>query len=134
MKDLSTTPHPTTTPSDTPDYAPSHRPLRQMLAQTTKGSSPASTLAMINDWALHLAMAPDKQMALARTAQAHWISWLGFVAKGCPDAPEARPIQPQKGDRRFNDPSWQSAPFAAMAQGFLLLEDYFDQVTSDIPG
>lgn len=134
MKDLSTTPDPTTTPSDTPDYAPRDRPLRQMLAQTTKGSSPASTLAMINDWALHLAMAPDKQMALARTAQAHWMSWLGFVAKGCPDAPEARPIQPQKGDRRFNDPSWESAPFAAMAQGFLLLEDYFDQVTSDIPG
>ncbi|MEM9779943.1 MAG: poly-beta-hydroxybutyrate polymerase N-terminal domain-containing protein, partial [Pseudomonadota bacterium] len=97
------------------------RLMRRSFARLTKGSSPASALTMMNDWALHLAMAPDKQLALAKTAQDHWASWLGYIARGCPDTPEDRPIAPQNGDRRFRSSAWAQAPFAAMSQGFLLM-------------
>ncbi|MEM9779995.1 MAG: alpha/beta fold hydrolase [Pseudomonadota bacterium] len=110
------------------------RVMRRSFARLTKGSSPASALTMMNDWALHLAMAPDKQLALAKTAQDHWASWLGYIMRGCPDTPEDRPIAPQNGDRRFRSSAWAQAPFAAMSQGFLLMEDFFDKATSDIPG
>ncbi|NIA71354.1 alpha/beta fold hydrolase [Pelagibius litoralis] len=110
------------------------RPLRRHLASITGGSSPASTLTMINDWALHLASAPDLQITLAQTSYAHWVAWLGFVARGCPESPDQHPIAAQKGDRRFQNAAWTKPPYAAMAQGFLLLEDFFDKATSEVPG
>lgn len=134
MKDSNDKSHTELMPQDIPFREDVQRPLRQVYAKMSGGSSPASTLAMIHDWALHLTMAPDKQIALARTAQDNWISWMTYLAKGCPDDPEARPIQPQKGDRRFSGDAWAQPPFAAMAQGFLLHERFVDQVTSDIPG
>lgn len=110
------------------------RPLRSHLAQMTMGTSPVSMLSMMNDWALHLATAPDKQLSLMQKAQENWVNWLSFVADGCPDSSEKRPIAPQKGDRRFASEAWASAPYAAMAQAFLLAEDFVDHATSDVPG
>jgi len=111
-----------------------HRPLRQALATLTKGSSPASLLAMYADWQIHLAMAPDKQLALAQTATSYWMDWLGYVAQGCPEAADKRPITPPRNDRRFQSAAWTKPPFSALAQGFLLAEDFWDQATSDVPG
>ncbi len=108
--------------------------LRQSLARMTLGTSPVSTLSMMSDWALHVAVAPDKQVALARKAQESWLSWLDFVAKGCPPDQGDWPTTPKKGDRRFRDPRWSKAPFAAVAQAFLLAEEYCDAATSDVPG
>lgn len=110
------------------------RPLRQRLASVTGGSSPASLLAMWTDWSLHLTMAPDKQVALAQTAAGHWFTWINYVSQGCPDDPDMLPITPTKTDRRFRDESWTQPPFAALAQGFLLAEDFWDQATTDVPG
>lgn len=109
-------------------------PLRKSIARMTLGTSPVSTLSMLNDWALHFATAPDKQIALARKAQENWLNWLQFVAKGCPTAPEDWPTTPKSGDRRFRDPRWAKAPFAAGAQAFLLAEEFCDAATSDVPG
>ncbi len=110
------------------------RPMRQSLATLTQGSSPASLFAMYADWHIHLAMAPDKQMQLAQTAASHWLSWLGYLSQGCPEEAEKRPITPQQHDRRFQGEAWAKPPFAALAQGFLLAQDFFDQATSDVPG
>lgn len=110
------------------------RPMRQALAALAKGSSPASLFAMYADWHVHLAMAPDKQMHLAQTAASHWISWLDYVSQGCPENTEKRPITPPRSDHRFRAEGWSKPPFAALAQGFLLTEDFFDQATSDVPG
>ena len=113
---------------------PDARGLRRHLAQTTLGLSPVSTLAMFNDWALHFAFAPDKQIAVVRKAQEHWLDWLSFVANGCPDEENARPIEPQKNDRRFSHDAWSQAPFAAWSQAFLLAEDLADFTAKDVPG
>ena len=132
MKDMTATPATEADAAPAPDIP--DRPLRQVLATWTGGASPVSTLSLATDWALHLATAPDKQIALAHAAQAHWFSWLRFVAQGCPQAPEERPISPRRGDRRFDHPAWARPPYAALAQGFLLLEDYVDTATSNVPG
>ncbi len=108
--------------------------MRQALAAFTQGSSPASLFAMYADWQVHLAMAPDKQMQLARTAAQHWLGWLGYLSQGCPDDAEKRPITPPRSDRRFRSDAWSKPAFAALAQGFLLTEDFWDQATSDVPG
>jgi len=108
--------------------------LRKPVAQLTSGTSPVAAMSMMTDWALHLATAPDKQIALAQKAQKNWLDWLAYLAKGCPADPEALPKPPEKGDRRFQHESWAKAPYAAWAQAFLLLEDYIDEATSDVPG
>jgi len=110
------------------------RPMRGQLASLTMGTSPVSVMTMMTDWALHLACAPDKQLSLAQKAQENWTEWLGFVAKSCPASAEERPIAPDKTDRRFDDPHWERAPYAALAQAFLLAEDFVDHATSDVPG
>lgn len=114
--------------------AQDHHALRKSLARMTGGTSPAATITMWTDWAVHLASAPDKQLALMRKAQENWLRWMDFVANGCPSDPDARPVPPAKNDRRFQDESWDSAPFAAMAQSFLLMQDFVDAATSDVPG
>ncbi len=116
------------------DQSSSGRPFRERLALSTMGTSPVSMLTMMNDWALHLASAPDKQISLARKASESWSGWLRYVAKGCPAEEEDRPIAPRPHDRRFAHETWTQAPFAAMAQAFLLAEDYVDHATSDVPG
>jgi len=121
-------------PSSENGSEPSDRVLRQHLAQLTRGTSPVSMISMMQDWALHLACAPDKQMALVKQAHANWASWLSFVANGCPPEPDAQPIAPQRRDRRFVHESWSKPPYAAMAQAFLLAEDFVDQATSNVPG
>ena len=132
MKDLNTTQDADNSLVSSPKGA--ERPLRQHLASVTGGSSPASLLAMWTDWSLHLAMAPDKQVALAQTAGEHWLNWMNYVMQGAPDDPDTLPISPPKTDRRFQDESWRQLPFAALAQGFLLAEDFWDKATTDVPG
>lgn len=110
------------------------RPLRMSLAQTLGGASPAAMVTMWADWATHLSLAPDKQVELYQKTQEAWVDWTRFVLAGCPDDPDARPTAPAKGDRRFRHESWDSAPYAALAQGFLLIEELVDAATSDVPG
>lgn len=112
----------------------SDRALRQNLARLTQGTPPISAMTMISDWAMHLAAAPDKHLSLTQKAQDNWFSWMKFVTAGCPDDPDARPIAPQKGDRRFAHQAWANGPYAALSQAFLLAEDFADHATSDVPG
>lgn len=114
--------------------AHNNRPMRQALATLTQGSSPASLFAMYADWHIHLTTAPDKQMQLAHTAATHWFNWLAYVSQGCPKDADRYPITPPRHDRRFQGEGWSKQPFSALAQGFLLAEDFWDQATSDVPG
>ncbi|MDX8347795.1 alpha/beta fold hydrolase [Cognatiyoonia sp. IB215446] len=110
------------------------RPLRMSFAKTLGGTSPAAIVTMWADWATHLSLAPDKQVELLHMAQGAWADWAQFVMAGCPDDPDARPTAPADSDRRFRHDSWNSAPFAALAQGFLLIEELVDAATSNVPG
>ncbi|MEM6464751.1 MAG: alpha/beta fold hydrolase [Pseudomonadota bacterium] len=108
--------------------------MRHVLARSGFGASAFSMLTMMNDWSLHMSVATDKQIDLARKLQNQWAAWLEFVVAGCPDDDEKRPILPGRHDRRFEHPGWSKPPFSALEQAFLLTEDYWDSATSDIPG
>jgi len=110
------------------------RPLRKKLASASLGGSPASVQAMWSDWAVHFAMAPDLQVEMARSAGEGWWQWARYVSMGCPDDPALRPVAPAESDRRFGSDEWRKPPFAAMAQGFLLLETLADQAARNVPG
>jgi len=106
------------------ELADTGRTYRQLLAQGAKGASPVSAMRMMTDWALHLATAPDKQISLAFKAQENWMEWTRSFMSGTPS----------RRDRRFAHEAWDRPPYAAMAQAFLLMEDYFDAATTDVPG
>ncbi|MEI4197340.1 bifunctional enoyl-CoA hydratase/phosphate acetyltransferase [Roseovarius sp. E0-M6] len=110
------------------------RPLRKKLATLSLGGSRASIQAMWSDWAVHFAMAPDLQLDMVKSATESWLQWARYVSAGCPDDPDLKPIEPAESDRRFRGRGWSQPPFAAMAQGFLLLEELADQAARSVPG
>jgi len=103
-------------------------------AKLTGGFSPmALTLAYL-DWAIHLAAAPGKQLELAAKAARKAARLGGHVASGL-FQPKADPcIAPLPGDRRFAAPEWSRPPFGFMAQAFLLNQQWWHNVTHEVPG
>ena len=94
------------------------QPFHAGLARLTGGLSPLALRMAFADWAEHLALSPDKQVALAlaagrlgqelATAGGESVRRLAGAA-----APAAA------ADRRFAGPAWQGWPFDLMAQSFL---------------
>jgi len=72
------------------------------------------------DWALHLANAPYRRTALARSALQQW-GRLAAVASG------GVAIAPAASDHRFGDPAWGRPPFSVLSQAFLLAEEWWAQ-------
>ncbi|MBA4109089.1 MAG: poly-beta-hydroxybutyrate polymerase [Leptothrix sp. (in: Bacteria)] len=102
------------------------------LGRLTQGLSPASFLLAYLDWAVHLAIAPGKQQALARKAVQQWLR-LAEVAM--PSTGPVKPcIEPLPQDHRFDDPAWHQWPFNVMAQGFLLTQQWWHGATTDVRG
>jgi polyhydroxyalkanoate synthase len=88
--------------------------------------APATAIGAFMDWSVHLAASPAKQWELAQLALTQWSrAWEG------PDAQHPSTL-PQ--DRRFSDPAWRDAPYAAIAQAFLLTEQWWRCATSGTPG
>lgn len=105
-----------------------------MMARMTLGIAPSALTQAFTDWAEHLATAPGTQMALAGQALRMGAELARYGAQASLGA-EAVPVaQPQPGDRRFADPSWQGFPFNLMAQGFLAQERWWDQALTTVPG
>lgn len=100
----------------------------------TMGTSPVSTALMIQDWALHLSLSPTKQLSLARKAQKNWADLGTYVMRGCPPEVDAQPCPPDRFDRRFQDEKWSRPPFSAIAQAFLLAEDFVTEATTGVAG
>lgn len=109
--------------------------MREALAgQLTGGVSPGSAALAFFDWSFHLASAPGKQAELL---------WKGARKSGrmmahlmattvAPDTPPA--ILPLPGDRRFSHEGWQKPPFSWMAQSFLLGQQWWHNLTHEVPG
>ncbi|MCO5090961.1 MAG: alpha/beta fold hydrolase [Bosea sp.] len=104
------------------------------MAKFTGGFSPmALTLAYL-DWAIHLAAAPGKQLELASKAVRKAARLGGHAASGL-FQPDVEPcITPLPGDRRFAAPEWTTQPFGFMAQAFLLNQQWWHNVTHEVPG
>ena len=86
------------------------------LAKLSLGLSPIALALAYADWALHLGMAPGRQLLLAQRALALWQQTLSSAAPHAAGAADDAPVAGQ--DPRFSDPSWRQWPFSALTAGF----------------
>lgn len=120
----------------TPVAAPAHdldRVLHAQLAWWTQGLSPASLALAATDWLVHLASSPNKQRELVIKAQRKMLrlATSALAPAGQNSGPCIAPL-PQ--DRRFAAPEWQHWPFNLIYQAFLLEQQWWYNVTTDVPG
>jgi polyhydroxyalkanoate synthase subunit PhaC len=108
-------------------------PLKLAIARLANGVSPAALAQAQTDWWLHLMTSPSRQAQLVASAlhkaQA-WLHYLGHAAQGpCEDC-----VAPAPQDKRFSRPEWQRFPFNALAQAFLLQQQWWDEATHGVRG
>ncbi|GAB3661758.1 PHA/PHB synthase family protein [Ramlibacter alkalitolerans] len=119
-------------PAPRPD--PLDLPLKSALVRMANGISPASVALAHVDWLTHLAVLPSKQSALATSAWLKGLGWWNYVARSSwqPDTPHC--IEAPPDDRRFSHAEWQLPPFNALAQAFLLTQQWWGEATTDVRG
>ncbi|GAB3759023.1 alpha/beta fold hydrolase [Ramlibacter monticola] len=118
----------------TPHPDPLDQPLKTALVRLASGISPASVAMAQVDWLTHLAVLPSKQSALAMSAWRKSFSWLQYAAS-CGWKPDASHcIDPPPDDKRFSHAAWQLPPYNALAQGFLLAQQWWGEATTDVRG
>ncbi|MES1975976.1 MAG: alpha/beta fold hydrolase [Pseudomonadota bacterium] len=105
-----------------------------LLAQWTRGVSPAALAAAYFDWASHLALAPGKQAHLALKAARKETRLAQFTAGNRPWSPTEPVIEPLPQDHRWDDPAWRDLPYASWQQAFLLCQQWWDAATRNVPG
>jgi len=114
-------------PERPPFYAKLDRRLHGLQGQFTGGVSPISLALAGWDWGAHFANAPFRRAHLAREAWNH-AGRMAAVWWGLDD------VRPAPGDHRFADPNWRLQPFRTLMQGFLLAQDWMEEVTDCPPG
>jgi polyhydroxyalkanoate synthase subunit PhaC len=107
---------------------------RAALAQVTGGVSPVSIAAACADWAMHLALAPGKQVQLAEKALKKALRWGLFAYAALRPGVCAPCIEPLPQDKRFSDPAWNGWPYNVLSQGFLLAQQWWHVATKGVPG
>lgn len=107
-------------------------PLKFTLARWSHGISPASLSIAHADWLSHLSTSPARQMRLASSMLRKWSDWSEFAAMAAlrPDAA----VPPMPVDKRFAQPEWQAFPYAALAQGFLLTVQWWEEAARGVCG
>ncbi|MEO1964859.1 alpha/beta fold hydrolase [Hyphomonas sp.] len=142
-KDVSGKPHPGSrqdTPAADPDAARQgafeamDRMRDVMVSRFTSGLSPASLALAYMDWLLHLQAAPGKQLEMAQKTyrKASRLSAYMLSAAGQEEADCC--IEALPGDNRFRDPAWRKQPFGIWSQSFLLTQQWWHNLTHDVPG
>ena len=113
----------------TPPY-PLDVPLKAGVGRWTHGMSPAALAAAWQDWAIHLATSPGKQLALLASAQRAWLAH----AQGLAEMAAGLGAPKVDSDRRFAHPDWQQPAFAALADTFLAVQHWWHEATTGVPG
>jgi polyhydroxyalkanoate synthase len=90
--------------------------------------APATAVGAFLDWWVHLLGSPAKQWELMHLAAEQW----AHAASG--DGAEEAPVEPMPQDKRFADPAWQQAPYAALADAFLRQQRWWHRATTGVPG
>ena len=108
-----------------------HRPpttsdalLHSAIGRLTGGLSPTALATAYMDWAMHLAGSPAKRAELWQLAQTE----VAEMAAGRTEADTRIP------DNRFDDPRWDTLPFAAWRDGFLAQQRWWEAATTNLPG
>ena len=116
-----------------PRPQPLDQPLKGALARWAHGISPASLAMAHADWLTHLAVSPSKQAQLAASALRKSLDWMQYVALAA-RGDCTRCIEPMPNDRRFTPPEWTLPPYSALAQGFLLAQQWWREAGTGVRG
>ncbi len=120
-------------PPDSP-FADIDRALHAVLARATAGLSPHAVAEAWADWALHLARAPGRQLELAEHARRNAFALMTYTAQTTAKDAAEKPFTPRKHDHRFGYADWNKPPYALWQQGFLAVQDWWDEATRKLPG
>ncbi|AZL61225.1 alpha/beta fold hydrolase [Tabrizicola piscis] len=119
-----------------PPHPPEHphgnldRAAGATMARLAGGVSAHAFLEAWSDWAQHLARAPGRQLELAEHAQRNMLKVAALAANPA----NAPPFAPKPYDHRFDHAGWQTWPFQLWQQGFLAMQDWWDQATEPMRG
>lgn len=106
------------------------RHIRGRLSQLTGGQSLWAALQAWEDWQIHLAASPGRQLQLG-------LQWGGELADICRMSlwPGSAPAAgPDPHDRRFRAQGWRNWPYSLLAQGQLALERQWRRATTGVRG
>ena len=121
------------TPSSGHAPDPLDLPFKAGLARLAHGVSPASVGLALSDWWLHLLASPSRQAELASSALRKNLLWLHYAQHGwqgdCP-----RCVDPLPHDKRFVHDEWQQPAWSALAQAFLLQQQWWEEATTGVRG
>lgn len=123
----------TPAPQPDPHAQPLDLPLKSALARLAHGISPASVAMAHADWLTHLAVSPSRQAELASSALRKSLQWLQYAGQSWTGAC-APCIAPAPEDKRFARPEWQAPPYNALAQGFLLGQQWWAEAGAGVRG
>lgn len=111
------------------------REFRAQVAKMTAGLAPTAFSSAWADWAMHLALAPARQLELQQQAMERAQDTWAFALRalnGQPLVPED-PATPAP-DRRFAAQDWQQFPFNVYARAFRNMEDLLKNSITDVEG
>jgi polyhydroxyalkanoate synthase len=103
-------------------------------AHLSGGLSPAAFSLAVFDWSIHLASAPGKRLELAYKALRKSQRLASYLAAACSHADTPPCIEPLPGDYRFRAEGWGQQPYSFWAQAFLLNQQWWHNVTREVPG
>jgi polyhydroxyalkanoate synthase len=110
------------------------RALHAAIARFTAGLSPAGIGNAYLDWAVHLAMAPGKQLQLAHKAIRKTIRLATYARTALANGHSQECIEPLPQDGRFAASAWQNWPFCFIYQAFLLQQQWWHNATTGVRG
>jgi polyhydroxyalkanoate synthase len=109
-------------------------PLHLARARATNGISPASLALAGGDWLAHLAASPARQFELAASAWRKGVDWGCYLAHLSQGTPCPALVSPGARDKRFSRAEWEQAPWNALAQAFLLQQQWWQEATTGVAG
>lgn len=115
-----------------PSYSESiDKALQVAVGRLTGGLSPAAYMLAFFDWYFHLAIHPAKQLELIDLYHENMTQlWRLVLQNKSSDSDEVQ----LKHDKRFADPAWQTYPYEMMSQGFLMMQDWWQQAATGVRG
>jgi polyhydroxyalkanoate synthase subunit PhaC len=105
-----------------------------LIAKRTGGLSPEALALAFLDWSMHLASAPGKQIELVEKALRKSARFAAYALAASSRSGAPQCIEPLPGDNRFRAPAWQKQPYNLLAQSFLLTQQWWHNVTHEVPG
>ena len=122
--------------SDGHEPAPMDLPLKLWLTRLAHGVSPASLALAYADWLVHFMASPSKQADMAASALRKGLLALQYAAPYAHQGEGecAYCVEPRPQDKRFSPHEWHSPPFSAIAQTFLLQDQWWTEAMIGVRG